>query len=161
DDGTLSSCDKQYADGAPDIDPKTGFYLTDTIDSEVRPATSRSYSTLAKLNVAATEGNQGQISLIALPSSSETPGLLGLPTSGTRTSGLTTDAAARWTSKFGGGATEIEGVLAWHRSTLQSGSLDPTLDDQPLQVLNNGNLGTWSALGGESATTLRGCTDGG
>jgi outer membrane receptor protein involved in Fe transport len=161
DNGELSNCVKANADGAPDIDPKTGFFLTDTIDTDVRNATSRSYSMLGKVNLAPTARDQAQLSLIAVPSSSEFPGLLGLPSSGTRTSGLTTDTAARWTSKLAGGNTELEAVLAWHRSTIESGSLDPSLDTQPLQILYGGNLGTWSGLGGESALTSKGCTDGG
>ncbi|MDB4959544.1 MAG: TonB-dependent receptor plug [Myxococcales bacterium] len=159
--GELSNCVQANADGAPDIDPKTGFFLTDAIDTDVRSDLSRSYSMLGKVTLAPTARDQAQLSLIAVPSSGESPGLLGLPTSGTRTSGLTTDAAARWTSKLAGGKTELEAVLAWHRSTLETGSLDPTLDSQPLQILTGGNLGTWSALGGESAETARQCMDGG
>jgi outer membrane receptor protein involved in Fe transport len=161
DNGKLSSCERGAGDGGPDIDPKTGFFVTDVLDREVRTATSRSYSVLAKASFAPSSRDQAQLSLIALPSTGESPGLYGLPTSGTRTSGLTTDAAARWTSKFFGGATEVQALIAWHRSTLDSGSLDPSLDDQPLQILQDGNLGTWSGLGGESAATARGCSDGG
>jgi outer membrane receptor protein involved in Fe transport len=160
-DGTLSTCQRQYADGVPDVDPKTGFYVTDTLDSEVRRASTRSLSAIAKLDVAASESQRGQVSLIAIPSDSTTPGLLGLPTSGRRTSGLTTDSAARWTSRLDDGATEVEALVAWHRSTLDSGSIDPRLDAQPLQILQDGNLGTWSALGGESQRTALGCADGG
>ena len=159
--GALSTCAPENADGSPDLDPKTGFYLTDQLDQEIRTANSHSTSVVAKLNAQPTESNSAQLSLIALPSSSTTPGLLGLPSSGTKTSGLTTDTAARWTAKFNDNATEVEGLVAWHRSTLDSGSIDPTLNNQPLQILQDGNLGTWSALGGESAKTAAGCTDGG
>jgi hypothetical protein len=41
DSGELSSCDTANADGDADVDPKTGFYLTDTLDNEVRSSTSR------------------------------------------------------------------------------------------------------------------------
>ena len=159
--GALSSCAPENADGSPDLDPKTGFYLTDQLDKEIRTANSKSVSVVAKVNAQPTDHNSAQLSLIALPSSSTTPGLLGLPTSGTKTSGLTTDTAARWTSKFNDNSTEVEGLIAWHRSTLDSGSIDPSLNNTPLQILQDGNLGTWSGLGGESAKTAAGCKDSG
>src|SRR5665647_3538925 len=78
-----------------------------------------------------------------------------------RSSGLTTDTALRWTSKLNNDRTEVEALVAWHRSTSNSGSIDPSLDNQPRQILRGGNLGTWSGLGGESSRTSAGCTDGG
>ncbi|MBA3540548.1 MAG: TonB-dependent receptor, partial [Deltaproteobacteria bacterium] len=165
--GELSTCDTRlvgqggFADGNPDRDPATGFYLTDRVDSEVRSATSRSYSILTKLNLAVSPRNQAQLTLIAVPSSGQSPGLLGLPTTASRSAGLTTDMAARWTSKFDDNKTELEATVAWHRSTLDTGALDSTYDSQPRQILQNGNLGTWSALGGESAKTAADCRDGG
>ncbi len=161
DNGQISDCEKMYADGVPDIDPKTGFFLTDTIDSDVRSATSKSYSMIGKLNLAVDAENQAQMSLIVLPSSSDSPALVGLPSTGTKTTGLTTDAAARWTSKLDDGHTELEALVAWHRSTLDGGAADPMYDNQPRQDLIGGNLGTWSALGGESMKTALACTDGG
>ncbi|MDX2090502.1 MAG: TonB-dependent receptor [Kofleriaceae bacterium] len=165
--GELSRCDARltsqggYADGAPDVDPATGFYITDEVDREVRAGTTQSYTALGKLNLAITPRNQAQLSLIAVPSKSESPGIYGLPSSGGHSSGLTTDVAARWTSKFNQDRTEVEAVVAWHRSTNRSGALDPSLDSQPRQILIGGNLGTFSQLGGESAKTTAGCTDGG
>jgi hypothetical protein len=159
--GGLSTCQPENADGVPDIDPNTGFFLTDDLDHEDRPAVSRSYSLVGKLTLAPTARDRAQVSIIAIPSSSESPGLYGLPQTGRRTTGLTTDTAARWTSKFNDSKTEIEGVLSWHRSSSDGGSLDPTLDDDPRQLLYGGNLGTWSKLGGETMATGAGCSDGG
>ncbi|MFN0253452.1 MAG: TonB-dependent receptor domain-containing protein [Kofleriaceae bacterium] len=164
--GELSGCDPRlasqggYADGAPDLDPETGFYITDVVDSEVRPATSQTYSAIGKLNLAVTPNDQAMVSFIAVPTKGETPGLYGLPSTGGRSSGLTTDAAARWTSKLGGGKSEVQVLAAWHRSTVNSGALDPALDNEPRQILRDGSLGLWSQLGGESDRTTQGCTDG-
>jgi outer membrane receptor protein involved in Fe transport len=155
--GQLSSCDPTLQDGIPDTDPETGFYLTDSIASDTRSATSRSVAALAKINIAAGPTNQLQTSLIALPGSSDQPQLYGNPGSGRHTTGLTTDAAARWTSKFGDGRTEVEALVAWHRSTLDSGAIDPTLNAVPSQQLINGDLGTLSSLGYESK--IGGCVD--
>ena len=155
DSGELSGCDPRLtsqggnADGAADVDPATGFYVTDELDRRTIEGTSRTFSALGKLNLVVTPEHQAQLSVIAVPTESERAGLYGLPSSGGRSTGLTTDAALRWTSKLGGGATDVEALVAWHRSTAQSGALDPSLDDQPRQILRDGNLGTWSALGGE------------
>ncbi|MCX5745128.1 MAG: TonB-dependent receptor, partial [Proteobacteria bacterium] len=169
-DGTLSICNPKpagggdtggYADGAPDVDPATGFYVTDRIDAETRRATSQNLSALAKLSLRATDKQQGQLTLIAVPSSGESPGIYGLPSTATRSSGLTTDVAARWTAKLNDDRTEVEGTLAWHRSTFHSGARDAALDRQPREILQNGNLGTLAGLGGESALTTEKCQDGG
>ncbi|MBA3454497.1 MAG: TonB-dependent receptor [Deltaproteobacteria bacterium] len=165
--GELSGCDPRlssqggYADGTADVDPATGFYITDELDRDVRSGSSQQYSALAKLNLAVSPKDQAQLSMIAVPSRGESPGLYGLPSSGGRSDGLTTDAALRWTSKLNEDRTEVEALVAWHRSTSNSGSIDPSLDSQPRQILRGGNLGTWSGLGGESARTAAGCTDGG
>ena len=163
--GELSTCDPRlisaggHADGSPDIDPTTGFYITDELDSEVRSADSQQYSAIGKLNLAVSPTDQAQFSVIAVPDKAETPGIYGLPSSGGRSSGLTTDTALRWSSKLNDSKTEVEALVAWHRSTNNTGSIDPSLDGQPRQILQDGNLGQWSALGGETARTAQGCTD--
>ncbi len=161
DNGKLSSCDRANADGDPDVDPETGFYVTDTLDEEVRSATSRQTQLIGKINALVTPQDQVQLSLIALPAWSKSPALSGLASSGVRSWGLTTDSAARWTKKLGEGSTELEALATWHRSTYNTGSIDPSLDSTPLQVLYGGDLGRISTLGGESAQTVAGCTDGG
>jgi len=164
--GELSGCDARlpsqggFADGVADVDPETGFYITDELDREVRTGRSQQYTAIGKLNLAVTPDDQAQLSMIAVPERSEGPGILGLPESGGRSSGLTTDAAIRWSSKLHEGRTEIEAALAWHRSTSNSSALDPALDSQPRQILQDGDLGVWTALGGESVRTAQGCANG-
>jgi outer membrane receptor protein involved in Fe transport len=159
DNGQLSECTRANADTAPDVDPITGFVITDELDREVRSASARSAQVIGKLNVLVTPNDQLMASVIALPAQSETPALFGLPSTGQRTWGLTTDSMVRWTSKLGGGSTEIEALGAWHRSTLNSGSIDPAFDNEPLQLLLNPDLAKMAALGGETAATGAGCTD--
>ncbi|MEO8701682.1 MAG: TonB-dependent receptor [Kofleriaceae bacterium] len=164
--GQLSTCDPRltsqggFADGASDIDPTTGFFITDEVDSEIRSATSKGFSSIGKLNLAVTPKHQAQISAILVPATSRTPGLLGLASTGGRSKAITFDTAGRWTSKLNDDKTEVEAIVAWHHSTFETGALDPALDSQPRQILQNGNLGVWNALGGESAKTAAGCTDG-
>src|SRR5207253_287555 len=74
-------------DGHPDVDPKTGFFITDPIDTEVRTATSVAYNILGKINYAATPENQGQLTIQALPGSSSAPNLFGPADQGGATDG--------------------------------------------------------------------------
>ena len=55
DSGKLSSCKSQYADGVPDVDPSTGFFITDVLGHDTRTATSRSFASLAKITAAPAE----------------------------------------------------------------------------------------------------------
>ena len=164
--GQMSTCDARlisqggFADGAPDIDPNTGFFITQEIDREVREASSRSLSAIGKLNLAVTADHQAQVSAIIVPGTGRSPGLLGLPTTGGRSTNMTLDTAGRWTSKFDEGRTEIEATVAWHHAQVDSGALDPTFDNLPRQILTAGDLGRWSAMGGESIKTTAACADG-
>jgi len=157
--GALSSCDPSNADSDPDVDPDTGFYLTDAVDTETRTATARSAQMIGKLNYALSSDHQAQLGLIAQPSSSRSPGILGPESSGTRTWGLTTDAMARWSSKLDDGRTEIEAIASWHRSTTSSGSLDPSLDNTPRQLYVGGDLPHLAALGGVNPAAVAACDD--
>jgi outer membrane receptor protein involved in Fe transport len=164
--GQLSACDPRtpamggLADGIPDVDPKTGFFITDTLDQEVRSDTVQIYNFLGKLNFAANPENQVQLSLQALPRFATNPGIFGLEDTGFKAQELTTDLGLKWTSKLNDGRTEIEAVAGWHRDHLATEAMDPMVASQPLQILTNGNLGTWGpGFGGETAATNAGCSD--
>lgn len=164
----LSTCEKQYGDGIPDVDPRTGFYITDTIDgaTEVRTLSNRTYNALGKLNYAIAAEHQGQLAIQALPQSSRNPGIYGPAIAGFTTASLTTDISGKWTSKFNDNKTEVEAIIGYHRDSLRSDSLDPTNPDygnsQPRQILIDGDLGRWGPGFGEAAVTngYAGCKDG-
>jgi outer membrane receptor protein involved in Fe transport len=157
----LTACDRMYSDGIPDIDPKTGFYITDTVDTEIRSATTHTYNLLGKLNYALTPEHQGQVSFQLLPGATTQPGIFGPAISGGgyTASQLTSDVSAKWTSKFNDNKTEVEAVLGWHRDYFTSDALDPTYEQEPFQALIGGNLGVWGPGFGESPTTNAGCFD--
>jgi outer membrane receptor protein involved in Fe transport len=169
-DGALTACDPKpasqggFADGVPDLDPATGFYITDKLDSEIRKEKQTNYSFLGKLNYAANAENQGQLSIQAGPSSSTSPGIFGPSQAGYQSSDLTTDVSAKWTSKFNDNKTEVEAQVGWHRDYVTSDALDPSDpnfgNNVPLQVLQNGSLNFWDNLGYESGATTNGCKDG-
>ncbi len=166
-DGTQTVCNPKlvsqggFADGVADVDPKTGFYITDTVDSQVRSATAHTYNILGKINYAATPEHQGQISFEALPSASSQPGIFGPADNGFKTTDTVLDLAGKWTSKFNDNKTEVEAIVGWHHEYTTSDALDPSLEQQPAQALTDGSLGLWSA-GYEPGNTnvAKGCTDG-
>jgi outer membrane receptor protein involved in Fe transport len=160
-DGTQSQCEPlMYGDGVPDEDPDTGFYITDELDRERLVRDQTVYQFVSKINYAMSPEHQGQVSLIGVPISGETVGVAGVP-SATRFdyTQLTTDMAAKWTSKFNNNKTEVEAVVGWHRSTFEADSIDNAMNDQSRQNLYFGNLGTWGMLGHESEATMDGCVD--
>jgi len=155
-DGVANTPD-DYANVDPDVDPATGFYITDTLDSEVRSATSQVYNTLVKLNYAATPEHQGQIALQAQPGKGRSPRIYGQAGQGTDATQLVTDLSAKWTSKFNDNKTEVEGVLGWHREEYNSNSIDPLAQQTPYQALWLGDLKTHGPAYGESPATNAGC----
>jgi outer membrane receptor protein involved in Fe transport len=154
------TCSPMFADSQPDIDPDTGFYVTDIVDSEKRHATSQVYNTLAKINYAATPEQQGQLAIQAQPGGNRRPNLYGPAGTGTRAKFNTVDVSGKWTAKLNNNKTEIEGFLGVHRETYRNEAEDPTLQGLPLQILVDGNMGVWGPGFNESAKVNDGCFDG-
>ena len=157
--GQLSPCMSALADTEPDVDPATGFYLTDDIDTEVRSSRLEVYNALAKFNYAATPEHQGQLAVQGQPAQGRSPRIFGPAGQGTKFNQLTSDVSAKWTSKFNDNKTEIEAVLGWHRDQVNTNAIDPTLQTQPYQQLLYGDLAHWGPGFGESALTNRDCAD--
>src|SRR5439155_18373981 len=134
---------------------------TENVDSEVRSYTRHIYNTIAKINYAATPEHQGQIAFQGQPYGDRQPGLYGPANQAGAytTNGLTTDLSAKWTSKFNDNKTEVEAIIGWHRDFSETKALQPSLNDQPLQELIDGNLSTWSTGFNESMATQVGCAD--
>ncbi len=166
-DGKLSTCNAALvsaggnADGTPDVDPKTGFFVTDDLDTETRSNTVQALNVLGKINFAATPENQGQLTFQALPGRAEGPGIYGPATSGSKGGQLTTDISGKWTSKFNDNKTEVEAVIGWHRDKVSDDPYDPAQADSPLQVLVGGSFGNIApGFSAETPATVNGCKDG-
>jgi hypothetical protein len=169
DDGTLSTpadarCSAEdiamYQNGAPDVDPETGFYIYEDLDSRLVPSRSYAYAILGKVNFAVSPEHQGQLSYQGQPGGGDSIRLAGIvEEQRNEFSYFTQDAAVKWTSKFNDNKTEVETVVGMHRETFKFGSVGGQRDHLPVQVLVFGNLGVWSGLGGESEATRQGCED--
>jgi hypothetical protein len=159
--GKLSGCFPENADGQPDRDLETGFYITEQLDSETRADTTSTYNILGKLNFAATPEHQGMLSLSALPKRHRVDGVFGPIQNGSKATSLVTDTAFKWRSKLSDNKTEVEAIVGWHREKISEGALEPGLANRPLQVLQDGLLETWGqGFQSESQRTLLGCDDG-
>ncbi|HUQ03007.1 MAG TPA: TonB-dependent receptor [Kofleriaceae bacterium] len=164
--GEMSECDPRtmasggHADGTADVDPDTGFTLFERLSERELAATNRGAYAFGKLNYAYKPEHQGQLSFNALANDAYQPEIYGLPSSGDfDVSGLTTDMAAKWTSKVNDSKTELEAVLGWHRESQTVTPRFAAAATAPYEQLIFGNLGTWSRLGYEDGATAAGCTD--
>jgi outer membrane receptor protein involved in Fe transport len=151
-------------DGIEDIDPATGFMIVEQIDEREIPATSSQYSMLGKVNFAVSPEHQGQVSITAQPYGSQTQRIYGnINEQQVDFSGMQTNAAVKWTSKFNDNKTEVEAVIGLFRADDKFGSRDGARDNIPLQQLLYGDLGDWARLGGENpnvASQVLGCGEG-
>jgi len=159
-DGSLSLCRPEYADGQPDIDPRTGYPIVAPVASETRVATYNSFPIVAKIDAALASQHDGSITAILIPSSSSSPGLYGAASTGSRTWGLTADTAARWTSRFRDDTTRVDATVGWHHVGTFSGSYDPALDNTIQTQTSGGDLSKVAAAGGESPTVASACAGG-
>src|SRR5690606_18932338 len=161
-DGSLSECNPaMYQDGAPDED-ENGFFIFEDIPGGSRSVNSQAtqYQFISKLNYSVSPEHQGQVTFSGQPSTQEVIGVYGEPgASSTDASFLTTDASAKWTSKFNNNKTEIEAVIGWHRDHIEQNSIDDSVNDVVRQNLIFGDLATWGRRGYESAQTVAACDD--
>ncbi|HUQ07001.1 MAG TPA: TonB-dependent receptor [Kofleriaceae bacterium] len=148
-------------DGIPDVDPETGFLVFEELDRQELRSQTTSYPFVGKLNFAVAPEHQGSLSIVGNSGSADDIGLDGLA-SATRfeNHALTTDVAARWTSKLNDNKTELEALIGWHRSSFRQDPRDASAMSTPRQNLFFGDLGVWGGLGGESQRTIDGCVDG-
>jgi hypothetical protein len=107
-------------DGVPDIDPDTGFLVHDRIAGTERDFTSdlTTYFFTAKINGAVDQNHQFQISTFGNPRVGEAVvGDMVRNPEFTRfdNSDGAYDVAAKWTSKFNDGRTQLDAVVGFHR----------------------------------------------
>ncbi len=151
---------EMFGDGAPDQNPDTGKPIFERIDTVGVKQNSQAFPFFGKINYAPLPAHQGQLSIIGNPSFAKTQGVAGDPAALSRDNkSLTTDMAAKWTSKFQNNQTEVEALIGWHRATVKSKGRSASANSEPRQNLAFGDLGTWGEFGFESNRTRVGCRD--
>jgi outer membrane receptor protein involved in Fe transport len=104
-------------DGAPDLDEETGLTIRDDVSSRDLSTTTSRYYYTAKINGAINQNNQFQISAFGNPGGGDA--LLALTRNPANSimdqEDGAYDLAAKWTSKFNDGKTQIDAVLGFHR----------------------------------------------
>jgi outer membrane receptor protein involved in Fe transport len=125
-----SSCE---SDGEPDVNPETGFSHLEYVDEDTFGVKTRSLQFTGKLSFAASPHHQGWLSLSGSSwDGVDVNGVDGTPTATQLANdGLTTDVSAKWTSKLGGNATQLDAVVGWHRASSGVKSAYDTLPDSP------------------------------
>jgi hypothetical protein len=171
--GELSECNRAslamggFRDDSPDIDPETGFYINDEVESKRYHSSSRAFNIVSKINFAVSPEHQGQISAIVQPAHADQQGVYGVPKLNEYVAdSLTSDVSFKWTSKFNDNKTEVEAVVGWHRGSGSGGNRDEMMNLERGQVLLGGNLGEWGNYPaddndgrGESAAAIDACDD--
>jgi hypothetical protein len=164
------------ADGRPDLEPATAFSLVEEIDRRGYTQSVSQVQFTSKLNFAVTSDHQGQVSLTGTPSTARlVNGVAGTESAmQSQFDQLTTDVAAKWTSKLAGNKLQLDAVVGWHRDRQDARSIHETLPGDPsrrtaetpthqilgvdLAYANLGVLGNNRDVP-ESEATRRFCTD--
>ena len=104
-------------DGLADVDPNTGFTVHKNVASSDIPSDAKTYFFTAKINGAVNQNNQFQISAFGNPRNVEDVFSITRNPQQTRWKydDGAYDIAGKWTSKFNGGATQVDAVLGYHR----------------------------------------------
>lgn len=104
-------------DGAPDLSPETGLRETEDVASSSYDVSAQRYFYTAKINGAIDQNNQFQISAFGNPGGGDALfAVVRNPQNVviTQDDGAY-DLAAKWTSKFNDGKTQVDAVLGFHR----------------------------------------------
>lgn len=112
------------SDGVPDIDPNTGFAIHDRVTSNDIPEAATTYFFTGKINGVIDQNNQFQISVFGNPRVGDAS-VNDNPSGNSDTFALNDtllkrndgayDAAAKYTSKFNNGQTQIDALAGFHR----------------------------------------------
>jgi hypothetical protein len=113
-------------DGAPDVDPETGFTLTDEVARRELPISVRTMFFTGKVNGALNQNHQFQLSVFGNPR--HVDDVFGI----TRNPAATRyqyddgayDGAVKWTSKFADGKTQVDLVVGYHHGYSDERPLD-------------------------------------
>jgi len=148
--------------GIPDRDPDNGLTLREEIEDARRDVSTslNTYYYTAKINGAINQNNQFQISAFGSPRFGKMPlGVNRDPSYRTfdKEDGAY-DLAAKWTSKFNDGKTQIDAVVGFHRQLENDTPSDPAQAIPTVEYNYTRSLYDFSMIEGSS---IAACQDGG
>ncbi|MFN0249161.1 MAG: TonB-dependent receptor domain-containing protein [Kofleriaceae bacterium] len=157
----VDGTDGRGMDGLPDVDEETGITKHELVSKRDVPARFQQYYFTAKLSGAIDQNHQFQVSGFGNPRrATDLYQLTGNPQMARwRYSDGAYDGSARWTSKFGGGKTQIDAVAGYHHGFQRQA---PLSDDQNVPYMfyqYDRSLYDFANL--EGASSIAGCEDGG
>jgi len=157
----VDGTDGRGMDGTPDVDPNTGITKHELVAERDIPASFQQYYFTGKISGAIDQNNQFQVSAFGNPRrATDLYQVTGNPQMARwkYTDGAY-DVSARWTSKLGGGKTQIDAVAGYHHGFQRQA---PFSDDQNVPYMfyyYDRSLYDFANL--EGAEQIRGCQDGG
>lgn len=148
------------SDGVPDINPDNGLLLHEQVSSRENNSTTSTYFYTAKINGAINQNNQFQISAFGNPLTGD---LALTPIRNPQYRNLNVeqgayDVAAKWTSKFNDGKTQIDAVFGFHR---QIDNQTPESGQNVPLVRYNYTRSLYDFADLEGMDTIAKCQDGG
>jgi outer membrane receptor protein involved in Fe transport len=158
---TVQSQFDKDGDGNPDVDLNTGFTLHEKVASLDTPEARSTYYFTGKINGEIDQNNQFQLSVFGNPRSgsrSNDPTGSWAPDDfiANRTDGAY-DVAAKYTSKFNNGQTQIDGLAGFHRGYSNTTPANGT--GQEALVYYNYTRSLFDFADLEGANTIARCND--
>ncbi|MDX2089030.1 MAG: TonB-dependent receptor [Kofleriaceae bacterium] len=155
----ISSQIDENQDGVPDTDETTGYTLTDEVYRSQLGSNAQTYFYTAKINGAINPNHQFQVSAFGNPETFEgAAGVVRNPNNANyREETGAFDVAAKWTSKFNEGKTQVDAVVGYHHGYARE---LPLGNDVPYMAYNY-YRSLYDFADYEGANNIAACQDGG
>jgi len=150
-------------DGVPDINPDTGFTVHEEVASRDITTSLNTYFFTGKINGALNQNNQFQLSAFGNPRSGDAVYLVTRnPSEDTTTIDYEDgayDVAAKWTSKFNDGKTQVDAVVGFHRGFQNQLPKSAAANVPNAQYQYERSLYDFAALEEAGGVSIAGCQD--
>ncbi|MBP9203818.1 MAG: TonB-dependent receptor [Kofleriaceae bacterium] len=146
-------------DGAPDVNPDTGFSVQEEVSRSGIPFKANTYFFTAKLNYALSQDHQLQVSAFGNPrSSDDVYRVTGAPNAQRyKVDDGALDFAMKWSSKFADGKTQVDLVAGYHNQKEDQNPYSAAEDATQIRYDYERPLYDFADL--EGASTIAGCMD--
>lgn len=148
-------------DGAPDVDPATGFTVRERVSSRDIDTDQKTYFFTAKLTGAISQNHQWQITGFGNPENDTAlVGTVRDPnTSKEKVDTGAYDVSGKWTSKFNDGKTQFDAVLGFHSQHDNNQPLNSAADVVAVRYTYTRSLYDFADLENKGGASINGCHD--